>query len=71
MPKIDILKTWTGLNAALPKITDLEQLNQLLDREKMTNPTRKMFAKRIQSRINRVQFGLGRGVAKKKKAPKK
>lgn len=71
MPKIDILKTWAGLNAAIPKMDDLAQLNALLAREKAENPTRKMFAMRIQSRINRVQFGLGRGTAKKKKSPKK
>lgn len=66
-----LLRTWTGLNAALPKMKDLGQLNALLAREKAEYPTRKMFAKRIQSRINRVQFGLGRGTAKKKKTPAK
>ncbi len=67
MPKKDILKTWTDLNAALPKIKDLTKLQALLLREQTEHADRKMFAKRIQSRINRVQFGLGRGVAKKKK----
>ncbi len=57
------LVSWASLNAAVVDITDIKELKALMTEERKGR-ARKMFLARIQSRINRIQHGRGRGVAK-------
>lgn len=54
VPKVDPLGTWVDLNAYLKTCGDVDELQQLLDRE-LTTAKRPTFAHRIHSRINKLR----------------